>query len=211
MPSGSESDTLKKPTPLQPLRAVTHFIYTPKRESPWKKIFEYKMDEAFQCRPMSFLHKQRWQYSMTHSFLGSNVPQCYPKLYPKPVSGISFSNSSTNEPSALFFFAAAAASCFWHSWDRVEDREVIGHVELQPAQKNSVARFPQRVDEESDWKSMEAQSFTGNNNGATSPAGLQHNLHQLVITRGQILLLIEWLMWFHSLTCSTGKYLTLTC
>lgn len=99
-----------------------------------------------------------------------------------------FSNSSTNEPSALFFFAAA--SCFWHSWDRVEDREVIGHVELQPAENNSVARFPQHVDEESDWKSEEAQSFTGNNAVQRLLQGLQHNLHQLVITKGQILLLI---------------------
>lgn len=119
-----------------------------------------------------------------HSSLRSNVPQCYTKLYPKPVSSI----SSTNEPSALYFFAAA--SCFWHSWDRVEDREVIGHVELQPAENNSVARFPQHVDEESDWKSEEAQSFTGNNAVQRLLQGLQHNLHQLVITKGQILLLI---------------------
>lgn len=72
--------------------------------------------------------------------------------------------------------------------DETRSRREVGHVILQPAENASVARFPQGVNVNLDLKSLDTPSFTDNKTVQRRPAGFEVDLHQLVITKGQILL-----------------------
>lgn len=118
-----------------------------KRESPWKKIFECKTDKAFQCRPMSFLHKQRRRCSVTHPSLRSNVPQCYTKTASKA--------SKRHHLFKLFYKWAISALLFRCCF--------LFPTQLRPG-RGPWGDRPRRTPTGRKWLSCkEAQSFSGNN------------------------------------------------